>query len=120
MRKVSWRRKLKPTPVSLLRKSHGQRSLAGYSLWGFRKLDVTEHTHMHLVLQGEYTNLYPSQWYLRILFHHCVSSMLLAILLIITNVMGLEKRHLVLICICLISHSFNKYFSTNIFFNKQL
>ena len=29
-----WRRKWQPTPVFLPRKSHGQRSLAGYSPWG--------------------------------------------------------------------------------------
>jgi len=29
--KIPWRRKQRPTPVFLLGKSHGQRSLAGYS-----------------------------------------------------------------------------------------
>ena len=33
--KISWGRKWQPTPVSLPGKSHGQRSLAGYSLWGY-------------------------------------------------------------------------------------
>ena len=28
-------------------KFHGQRSLAGYSPWGHRKVDTTEHTHTH-------------------------------------------------------------------------
>ena len=36
-----------PTPVSLLGESHGQRSLAGYSSWGLKELDVTEHVHIH-------------------------------------------------------------------------
>ena len=31
--KLSWRRKWQPTPVFLPGKSHGQRSLASYSLW---------------------------------------------------------------------------------------
>ena len=31
--KIPWRRKWQPTPVFLSGKSHGQRSLAGYSLW---------------------------------------------------------------------------------------
>ena len=31
-----------PTPVSLPRESHGQRSLAGYSPWGRKVLDLTE------------------------------------------------------------------------------
>ena len=32
--KISWRRKWQPTPVFLPGKSHGWRSLVGYSLWG--------------------------------------------------------------------------------------
>ena len=32
--KVPWRRVWQPTPVLLPGKSHGQRSLAGYSPWG--------------------------------------------------------------------------------------
>ena len=31
-----------PAPVILPRKSHGQRSLVGYSLWGCKELDMTE------------------------------------------------------------------------------
>ena len=34
VRKISWRRKWQPPPVFLPGKSHGQRSLAGYSPWG--------------------------------------------------------------------------------------
>ena len=32
--KIPWRRAQQPTPVFLTGESHGQRSLAGYSLWG--------------------------------------------------------------------------------------
>ena len=32
--KIPWRRKWQPAPVFLPGESHGQRSLAGYSLWG--------------------------------------------------------------------------------------
>ena len=32
----------KPTPVFLLGKSHGHRSLVGYSLWGHKELFTTE------------------------------------------------------------------------------
>ena len=39
--KVSWRRKRLPTPVLLPRKSHGWRSLAGYSPWGDMELSTT-------------------------------------------------------------------------------
>ena len=40
--KVSWRRKWQPTSVFLPGKSHGQRSLSGYSPWGRRESNVTE------------------------------------------------------------------------------
>ena len=35
-----------PTPVSLLGKSHGWRSLEGYSPWGGKELDRTERLHL--------------------------------------------------------------------------
>ena len=34
------------TPVFLPGESHGQRTLTGYSPWGLKELDVTEHTHL--------------------------------------------------------------------------
>ena len=37
--KDSQRRKWQPTPVFLLGKSHGQRSLAGNSLWGCKRVN---------------------------------------------------------------------------------
>ena len=37
-----WRRKWQPTLVFLAGKSHGQRSLVGYSPWGRTGLDMTE------------------------------------------------------------------------------
>ena len=33
--------------VFLLGKPHGQRNLAGYSPWGRKELDMTEHARMH-------------------------------------------------------------------------
>ena len=36
VRKIPWRRAWQPTPVLLPGKSHGQRSMAGYSPWGHR------------------------------------------------------------------------------------
>ena len=39
--KIPWKRKWQPTPVLLPRKSHGQRSLVGYSPWGHKELDMT-------------------------------------------------------------------------------
>ena len=40
-------RKWQPTPGFLPWKSHGQRSLAGYSPGGHKELDTTEHISMH-------------------------------------------------------------------------
>ena len=48
--KISWRRQWQPTPVLLPGKSYGQRSLAGYSPWSPKELNVTEHTHRHTYL----------------------------------------------------------------------
>ena len=47
VRKILWRRKWQPTPISVPGESHGQRSLVGYCLWGRRELDTTEHTHTY-------------------------------------------------------------------------
>ena len=43
--KIPWRRKWQPTPVFLPGKSHGQRSLVGYTPWGSKELDMTEWLH---------------------------------------------------------------------------
>ena len=49
--KIPWRRKWQPTPVFLPGESHGQWSLAGYTLWGRKESDVTEVTyHAHSVV----------------------------------------------------------------------
>ena len=42
--KIPCRRAWQPTPVFLPGESHGQRSLAGYSPWGQKELDITEVT----------------------------------------------------------------------------
>ena len=39
-----------PTPVFLPGKSHGRRSLVGYSPWGCKELNVTEQLHFHFSL----------------------------------------------------------------------
>ena len=44
VRKIPWRMHWQPTPVFLPGKSHGWRSLAGYSPWGRKDSDTTEHT----------------------------------------------------------------------------
>ena len=40
--KIPWRRKSQPTPVLLPGKSHGRRSLVGYSSCGRKESDMTE------------------------------------------------------------------------------
>ena len=42
--KIPWRKKWQPPPVFLPGKSHGQRSLVGYSPWGCKESDTTEAT----------------------------------------------------------------------------
>ena len=37
-----WRGKWQPTPVFLPGEFHGQRSLVGYSPWGYKQSDMTE------------------------------------------------------------------------------
>ena len=45
-----WRKADQLTPVYLPGKFHGQRSLIGYSPWGYKELDVTELTHTPLLV----------------------------------------------------------------------
>ena len=44
------RRRWQPTPVLLLGKSNGWRSLVGCSPWGCKELDMTERLHFHFSL----------------------------------------------------------------------
>ena len=43
-------RKWQPTPVFLPGKSHGWRSLVGYSPWGLKELNTTEQLNFHFLL----------------------------------------------------------------------
>ena len=54
VQKIPWRRKWKPIPVLLPGKFRGQRSLVGYSKWGRKESDTTEHTHTHTHLVPEH------------------------------------------------------------------
>ena len=45
--KIPWRRKWLPTPVSLPRDSHGQRSPMSYSPWGHKESEATEWLSLH-------------------------------------------------------------------------
>ena len=42
--KIPWKREWQPTIALLPGKFHGQRSLAGYSPWGHKEVDMTETT----------------------------------------------------------------------------
>ena len=59
VRKMPWRRKWQPTPVFLPRESHGQRSLAGCSLYGRKESDMTEaiqqQQQQHFLIKAMYT-----------------------------------------------------------------
>ena len=55
--KIPWRRKWQPTPVFLPRKSHGQRSLVGYTPRGSKESDMTEQLHLlHILREMRKTN----------------------------------------------------------------
>ena len=66
VRKIPWRRKWQPTPVSLPEKAHGQRSLAGYSPRGCKvghDWATNTHTdvHTHPEVLSSHTN--PTKYY---------------------------------------------------------
>ena len=44
-----------PLQYSCLEKSHGQRSLVGYSPYGCKEVDITEQLSMHIPYMGLYT-----------------------------------------------------------------
>ena len=64
-RKIPWRRKCQSTPVLLPTKFHGQRSLAGYSLWGPKEWDMTEQLRMPACIKTDHPHclgpLLPSE-----------------------------------------------------------
>ena len=47
--KIPWRKKWQLTPVFLPGKSHGWRSLIGYSPWGHKEWDMTERRHVSVL-----------------------------------------------------------------------
>ena len=46
--KIPWKREWLPFPVYLPGEFHGQKSLVGYSPWGRKELDMTEHACIHV------------------------------------------------------------------------
>ena len=55
--KIPWRRKWQPAPIFLLGKSHGQRSLVGFTPWDCKELDKTEWLRKHTYLLVQYLKL---------------------------------------------------------------
>ena len=55
---ICWRRKWQPTPVLLPGKSHGWKSLVGYSPWGCKELETTERLHFCFL-----TSIHEYWWY---------------------------------------------------------
>ena len=53
--KIPWRRTWQPTPVFLLGKSHGRRSLVGYGPRGHKELDTTEQLHFTSYIKETHT-----------------------------------------------------------------
>ena len=60
--KIPWRRKWQPAPVFLPGKSHGERSLVGYSPWDHKESDTTEHVcarvHIHTQTQWDRASVF--------------------------------------------------------------
>ena len=50
IKKIPWNSALQPTPLFLPGESHGWKSLAGYSPWDHKELDMTEATEHTQVL----------------------------------------------------------------------
>ena len=76
VRKIYWRRKRQPTPIFLPEKSHGQRSLVDYSLWGCKESDATENTQHtddlfdFLYYLTFYTTTYKSIWLVNTIYKY--------------------------------------------------
>ena len=58
VKKILWNRKWQLTPVFLPGKFRGKGSLANYSLWGRKELNMIELTHIKIV-QGSFSNRGP-------------------------------------------------------------
>ena len=69
-RKMPWRRARHAAPVFLPGKSHGQRTLVGYSLWTHKESDMIKHTHTHTHIpsKSEFLDYYTRQTTLKDIF----------------------------------------------------
>ena len=71
--KIPWRRKWPPTPVPLPGKSYGWRRLVGYSPWGRKGSDITEHFIFFL---GSYSCMKATNFHWRPIVHKISCSVL--------------------------------------------
>ena len=69
--KNPWRRNWHPTPILLPGKSHGQRSLVGYSPWGRKESDTTGQIYLLTILLEL---LCPWTWAISSQLLQCLSS----------------------------------------------
>ena len=53
VRKIPWKKKWQPTPVFLPGKSHGQRSPAGYSPWGHKRVGYNNKQQQCITLESK-------------------------------------------------------------------
>ena len=81
VRNVPCSTKWQSTPVFLLGKLHGQRSLAGYSPWHCKESDMTEHSWMRAVdhqgvSRSDWLEFWSSSlgWFWGTCFAHCILS----------------------------------------------
>ena len=57
--KIPWRRKWQPTPVFLTGESHRHRGLVGYSPWGCKESDMTDHALSSTFIE----TCWAQEWY---------------------------------------------------------
>ena len=74
--KISWRRKWEPAPVFLPEKSHGPRSLVGYSPWDRKESDRTRRLHFHFHGVGKYSNSILLHVNIQFSKHHLLRNLL--------------------------------------------
>ena len=70
--KIPWRRKWQPTSVFLPGGSHEQGSLADYSLWGCKELDMTKNMKTKSQIILSLLIFKSSDWRIGMLFHDTI------------------------------------------------
>ena len=82
-----WRRKWQPTPVFLLRESHGQRSLAGYSSWGCKsRTQLSHHHHHHMRVTDINWQTFPTRHKLRLCWFLYLKLLFQSLLCVLTPI----------------------------------